>query len=164
MIFITLAFSSVMPILYVIAFLSIWFMFTCDKLLLFRVYQKPINYSEDLQSKVFKFLYIAIMVHCVASFFILSEKHLINASGKSSNIARNDIIGIIKVAPHLWAYPIIFVIMGGWAIFHTFVVRFLSYCISKCSKESGKIYKSKLNRSFYSSLNQYQINRLKMSL
>lgn len=45
MMFITLAFSSVMPVLYVITFLSIWFMFVCDKLLLFKVYQKPMNYS-----------------------------------------------------------------------------------------------------------------------
>lgn len=72
MIIITLAFSAVMPVLYVIAFLSIWFMFVCDKLLLFKVYQKPINYSENLQSKVFKIVYIALIVHCVASAFILS--------------------------------------------------------------------------------------------
>lgn len=85
MIFITMAFSSVMPVLYVIAFLSIWFMFVCDKLLLFRVYQKPINYSEDLQNKVFKFFYIAIMLHCAASFFMLSEKYLLSVSmGKVS--------------------------------------------------------------------------------
>jgi hypothetical protein len=70
----------------------------------------------------------------------------------------------MMAAPYLLPYPIILAIMGGWAVFHTFVVKFVNYCINKCSRDKGKVYKSKLNRNFYSSLNNYQINRLKMSL
>ena len=69
---ITLAFSGVMPGLYIIAFFSLMFMSVCDKLLLFRVYQKPINYTASLQSKIYKTLYIALMIHCAASAFLLS--------------------------------------------------------------------------------------------
>lgn len=77
MMIITLAFSAVMPILYVIAFLSIWFMFICDKLLLFRIYQKPINYTKDLQYNIFKILYVGLLIHCVASAFMLSYPDLV---------------------------------------------------------------------------------------
>lgn len=69
---IVLTFSAVMPVLYIILFLSIWFMFISDKLLLFRVYQKPINYTKDLQNNVFKIVYVSIMIHCVVSPFLLS--------------------------------------------------------------------------------------------
>lgn len=163
MIFITMAFSSVMPILYIIAFLSIWFMFVCDKALLFRVYQKPINYSQDLQNKVFKFLYISLLVHCVSSFFILSEKHLIAANNNITTISRGDIAGIIKTAPYLIPYIVIFVGLGVWGVFHSTIVAAIGYCVEKCERDVSQIYKSKANRNFFASLNKYQINRLKMS-
>ena len=69
---ITLAFSGVIPGLYIIAFFSILFMFVCDKCLVFRVYQNPVNYTSKLQSKIFKTVYFALMIHCLASAFLLS--------------------------------------------------------------------------------------------
>ena len=69
---ITLAFSGVMPGLYVIAFFSLLFMMLSDKILLFRVYQKPINYTSNLQNKVFKTLYFGLIAHCAISIFLLS--------------------------------------------------------------------------------------------
>jgi hypothetical protein len=75
---ISLAFSALMPILYIVAFLTVWIMFLVDKILLFRIYQKPINYSEDLQNKVFKIIYIAVVIHCVVSALTLSEPKLAN--------------------------------------------------------------------------------------
>lgn len=74
---IALAFSGVIPGLYIIAFFSILFMFVCDKCLVFRVYQNPVNYTSKLQSKIFKTVYFALMIHCFVSAFLLSEENLI---------------------------------------------------------------------------------------
>ena len=74
---ITLAFSAVIPGLYIIACFSLIFMGVCDKFLLFRVYQHPVNYTAKLQSKVFKTIYFTLIIHCVASAFLLSEPNLI---------------------------------------------------------------------------------------
>ena len=72
MIVITLSFGAVMPLLYIITFLAVWFTFICDKLLMFRMYQRPPNFTKDLQNNVFKVVYIALMAHCVISAFLLS--------------------------------------------------------------------------------------------
>lgn len=69
---ITLAFSGVIPALYFIAFFSLLFMVICDKLLLFKVYQKPINYTSNLQSKVFKTIYVALLIHCATTILLMS--------------------------------------------------------------------------------------------
>lgn len=113
---------------------------------------------------MFKFLYIAIMAHCVTSFFILGEKHLIAASKQNSvDISRSDIVGMVKAAPYLIAYIVIFVVLAAWGVFHSTIVRVVGYCVEKCERDVSQIYKSKLDRNFYSTLNTYQINRLKMS-
>lgn len=156
-----MAFSAIMPLLYIIAFLSIWFMFICDKLLLFRVYQKPINYSQDLQNKVFKLVYIAIMIHCVVSVFTLSEKHLMSAGANKQNISR---FGIIITTSYLIPYVGIFLLMAAWAVLDSTIISCLQYCVRKCTKQVSKIYRSKLHQNFYASLNTYQTTKLKMSL
>ena len=69
---ITLAFSGVMPGIYIISFFSLLFMSLSDKILLFKVYQKPINYTSGLQRKVFRTLYVGLMIHCVVSILLLS--------------------------------------------------------------------------------------------
>ena len=73
-------FSAVMPTLYIIGFISIAFMILSDKVLLFRVFQKPINYTADLQKKVSKTLYVVMIIHCVISPLLLSSSELMRAN------------------------------------------------------------------------------------
>jgi hypothetical protein len=128
LIIIVMAFSAVMPFLYIIAFLSIWFMFICDKLLLFRVYQKPINFSKDLQDGVFRVLYVSLMAHCVISAFILSEPHLLQAGGVIPTSSR---FSTILTTNYLMPYVIIFLLLAIWGIFCTTIVKFCSFCSKK---------------------------------
>ena len=78
-IIITLSFSAVIPGLYIIALFSILFMIICDKVVLFRVYQRPANYTCKLQEKVFNTVFLSLIIHCVSSALMLSEPSLIAA-------------------------------------------------------------------------------------
>lgn len=138
MIVITLAFSAVIPGLYIIAFLSLWLTFMCDKLLLFRVYQKPPNFTEDLQNNVFKVVYVSLMAHCVISPFLLSEP----AIGRFGNLNSNNsrFLNILNT-PYLISYVILFLALAGWALFYSTIIRFCAYCSKKCTGELNPIYK-----------------------
>jgi hypothetical protein len=160
---IVLCFSAVMPILYIIGFLSIWFTVICDKLLLFRVYQKPVNYTKDLQKNVFKFLYVSIMMHCVISPIILSERHLILAGGVSETDSYSR-IGLVFSTPYLLPYVVIFLLLACWAVFDSTIVKFCAYCMKKFDKNLGTVYRSKFHQNFFGTLNDYQINKLKLSM
>jgi hypothetical protein len=51
------------------------------------VYQRPVNYNSKLQEKIFRTVFIAIIIHCAASALMLSEPTLIAAG---SQIVRID--------------------------------------------------------------------------
>lgn len=127
--FICLAFSAVMPLLYIVMFLSIWFMFVTDKFLLFRIYQKPINFNQNLQNNIFKIFYIGVMVHCVVSPFLLSEKYLSSVASISTNLDR---FRTILVTPYLIPYVVLFLLLAVWAVFYSTIVSSLTYCIKRC--------------------------------
>lgn len=75
-------FSAVMPFVYIIGLLSIGFLALTDKVLLFRVYQKPINYTSNLQDKIFKIFYFILIIHCVVSPLFFSSIELQQANQK----------------------------------------------------------------------------------
>ena len=101
------------------------------------------------------------MIHCVASAFILSERHLISAGSSQSTSSR---FGIIITTPYLIPYVGIFILLAAWGLFYSTFVKCFTYCMNALSDERSKIYRSKLNSYFYSALNSYQLNKLKMSL
>lgn len=78
---ITITFSAVLPMLYIIAFLSIGFMLLSDKVLMFKIFQKPLNYTSKLHDNVFKAIFFLILVHCVISPLLLSAPGLMLARG-----------------------------------------------------------------------------------
>lgn len=74
---ITLAFSCVIPILYIIATMSVLFLYLTDKVLVFRLYQTPINYGPDLHKLIKKALYFGLIAHMMLSAVFLSQPELI---------------------------------------------------------------------------------------
>ncbi len=74
---VTLIFNAVIPLLNIIAALSFLLLEIIDKVLVFKFFKTPSNYDESLHRKFLKTLYIGIILHTVASAFLLSEPNLI---------------------------------------------------------------------------------------
>lgn len=113
-----------MPGLYIIAFLSITFLFTCDKFLLFRVYQKPVNYAANLQSKIFKTVFVTLIIHCLVTPFLLSEPNLVVDTEEYIKFIDTDFDrfdNIFKTA-YLIPYVVLFIILFLWAFFSATII------------------------------------------
>lgn len=168
---ITMAFGAVIPGLYIIALFSILFMMICDKVLLFRVYQRPVNYNAKLQSKIFNTVFLAIIIHCAASALMLSEPTLIAAGSRIEEISEtvdffdNDRMENMFSTGYIIPYVILFFLLTIWALFNATLLSLVKYCFKKCKKhEMSLITADKLNRNLFQSLNEYQTIRLKLSL
>lgn len=71
-IIITMSFSCIIPILNIICGLSLMLLYFSDKLLLFKVYQFPVNYDNYLHKLILKTLYVGIVLHCLLTAIFLS--------------------------------------------------------------------------------------------
>lgn len=164
---ITLAFSAVMPGLYIIACFSLIFMNACDKCLLFRVYQHPVNYTAKLQKKIFKTVYLALVIHCLASALLLSEPNLVVGDTNLDviiNTGESRIDDIFLIG-YLVPFVIFFILLVVWGFFNATLISLIQCCYRRCKQhEMSMVRKDKLNTNFYHSLDEYQTNRLKLSL
>ena len=149
---ITLAFSSVMPGLYIIACFSLIFMSICDKCLLFRVYQHPVNYTAKLQKKVFKTVYLALVVHCVASAFLLSEPNLVVGESNQFDLVNTNSSRFDNIfsTNYLIPYVILFILLVVWGFFNATIISLIQCCYERCKKhEMSLVRRNKLNTNFY---------------
>lgn len=121
-----------MPGLYIIACFSLIFMFICDKLLLFRVYQHPVNYTANLQSKVFKTIYFALIIHCAGSAFLLSEPNLL--VGVTNTFFLNNLqtgssrIDTLFRTNYIIPYVVFFCILFIWGLLNATIISLIKYC------------------------------------
>ena len=126
---ITLAFSSVIPGLYIIACLSLVFMAICDKFLLFRVYQYPVNYTAKLQNKIYKTVFFTLILHTAAAIFLLSEPSLVvgeNANLFSVNGEKR--LTIIIETYYIIAYVVLFALLFLWAFLSATIIALIKSC------------------------------------
>lgn len=151
-----MAFGAVIPGLYIIALFSILFMMICDKVLLFRVYQRPVNYNAKLQSKIFNTVFLAIIIHCAASALMLSEPTLIAAGSRIEEISEtvdffdNDRMENMFSTGYIIPYVILFFLLTIWALFNATLLSLVKYCFKKCKKhEMSLITADKLNRNLF---------------
>jgi hypothetical protein len=70
---ITLAFSCISPILNVICAISVFLLYLSDKVLVFKLYQTPINYNSDLHQLIKKAIYLGLIAHMALSAVFLSQ-------------------------------------------------------------------------------------------
>lgn len=71
-IIITMTFSCIIPILYLICAISLMLLYFSDKVLIFKVYQFPVNYGNELHKLIKKTLYLGIVLHCALTAVFLS--------------------------------------------------------------------------------------------
>ena len=74
---ISMAFSGIIPILYPIAFLSFLLLYLADKVLMFKYYQTPVQYSKSLHNIFLAVVYLSLLAHFSLTAYFLSEPTLI---------------------------------------------------------------------------------------
>lgn len=78
-----MTYSSGMPVLYPLAFLTLSITFWTDKVLVSRYFRKENGFTADLSRQVVNLLPYTVMIHMPFGFLILSNPYLLS----SSNIA-----------------------------------------------------------------------------
>lgn len=74
---ITMVFSCIIPILNLICALSLLLLYFSDRVLVFKIYQTPVNYGAELHKLIIRVLYVGLVAHFVLTAFFLSEPELI---------------------------------------------------------------------------------------
>ena len=162
---VTFAFSCVIPFLWCICTISVLLLYIIDKLLIFKLYQTPINYNADLQILLRKSLYFSLIVHMALTAVFLSEAQLLAQNStipESSQINFfNDRINSITHTSYIIPYVIIFLLLAGWLIFDNTIIALLMKCALICRKNLSNITNYKLTQDYFESINQYQLLKLK---
>lgn len=69
-IFVTITFSSGMPVLYIVNFFVLLVQFWVDKFLVFNYYRKTVDYTKQLSHSVVALLPVAIFFHFVFATYV----------------------------------------------------------------------------------------------
>lgn len=83
---VSLAFCGVIPILIPVTFISVFLLYFADKVLLFKIYQIPINYTSSLHKVLSKVLLFGVLLHLAFTAYLLSEPSLIVDSVKVNSL------------------------------------------------------------------------------
>ncbi len=75
--FITFSFCGVIPILVPVCCLTLFLLYTTDKILIFKFYQKPMNYTQNLHKIFHNVLIISLLSHFALTSYFLTEPSLI---------------------------------------------------------------------------------------
>lgn len=70
---ITLAFSCIIPILNLICSISLILLYFSDRVLIFKIYQTPVNYGSELHKLLTKVIYFGLTAHFALTALFLSE-------------------------------------------------------------------------------------------
>jgi len=162
---VTLVFSCIIPILYVVLAISVFLLYLIDKLLIFKLYQTPINYNADLHNLLTKSIFVAIVAHMGLSALFLSEPQLVAAGStipESSQLdLKNDRINTIIHTYYILPYVISFLGLVGWLLFDNTIYALFVKLALLCRKNLSNVTKYKLSQDYYESINYYQLAKLK---
>jgi hypothetical protein len=162
-----MAFSCIIPVLNIICCISLFVLYLTDKALVFKVYQTPINYNDELHYLITKTIYLGLVIHMALSAYFLSDWTLLSSNSSAITDSNhffessNGIINTIINAYYIIPYVIILIMLIGRALFNHTLLAFCNKCNNICSKTLSNITEYKLGQNFYQSLSLYQINRLK---
>ena len=178
--FVTFSFSGVIPILVPIAAISLFLLYFSDKLLLFKFYQTPKNYTTNLHSFFINVLIFCLVSHFALTTYFLTEPTLIASDSSvtsrtiSNNTRINAMITTVYIYPYLGllALVIIFIVLN---VFCGSLLTFLRNC---CSDTAGSVLKrvdsyikqeinfwktlSKLQLEILSRISYYSLERYKL--
>lgn len=135
LIFVTFTYSSGMPALYWITFVSLVITYWTDKILVTRYFRKENGFTADLSRNVVNILPWALIVHIPFGYLMISEPNILQSntiSGSPSGMTGNQYFGSSRISQ---LHTIIF-ILGSCLIillliFEPAIVRF-SFSVSRC--------------------------------
>jgi len=143
-----LAFSCVIPILNIIYTISIILLYFSDRVLIFKVYQTPVNYGPELHKLVNKTVYFGLIAHFALSAFFLSEGSLLAPfsfiPGSERLNSYNSRINVMIKTFYIIPYVIMFLLYTGWLVFSNTLLAFCDKCSNMCKKNLSNITKYKL--------------------
>jgi hypothetical protein len=80
LVFVTFTFSSGMPLLYYITFISLFITYWTDKILVTKYFRKENGFTADLSRNVVNMLYWAVVIHIPFGYLMLSEPNLLESN------------------------------------------------------------------------------------
>jgi hypothetical protein len=148
--------------------ISLILLYFADRVLIFKVYQTPVDYGGELHRLVNKTIYLGLVAHFALSAFFLSEGNLMAPYStipkadklNSSSYRINFMITVYYIIP----YVILFMLFAGWAFFNNTLLALCEKCSSLCKKNLSNLTKYKLEQTFYDSLSAFQMTKLKVMI
>lgn len=149
--FLTLSFSSGLPILYLFSVIHFFFAFWTDKYLLLRYYRIPVGFSNALSSNVITLLPLSIVVHFLFGLIVYSNRHLLSStiiyapSGPTlSQHFNSQRLGQRHVVIFLWSFICLLSLIALQKWVGILLSSLLAICFKKAEEEkvlSGNLLK-----------------------
>ena len=79
-VFVTLTFSSGLPLLYLVLYVNLVAVYWLDKYMILRVYQKPQIFTLELTKSVISSIKWALLVHILFSFFMYTTPNILSSA------------------------------------------------------------------------------------
>jgi hypothetical protein len=135
--FVSMSFCGIIPLLVPVTVVCLFLLYNADKILIFRYYQTPQNYTQTLHKAFIIVLYLSIISHCALTAYFLSEPNLIatssyipgTGSSVSSGSARLD--NMIKTG-YILPYLGLLALLVLFAIFKEFFFGFFGWLFGLC--------------------------------
>lgn len=138
-IFVTMTYSSGVPGLYAISFLSLVCTYWIDKLLLLRFYRLTDGYSQHLSSRIVKLAPLAILIHSLFGFMIFSYPYILSSPGVSFIGNQTQYFNENRMGQtHMVVFVIGFLVVWVLLFFEKSIVFLLSKARRLCFKEPRK--------------------------
>jgi hypothetical protein len=135
LIFVTMTYSSGMPILYWITFVSLVITYWTDKILVSKYFRKENGFTSDLSRNVVNMLYWAVVIHIPFGYLMLSEPNILESSRPSASpdgLDNSQYFGTSRISQ---LHTIIYIIGSGFVLLLLFAepaIMKISSVISRC--------------------------------
>jgi hypothetical protein len=178
--FVTFSFSGVLPILVPVSAVAFLLLYFSDKLLVFKFYQTPKNYTPHLHQFLVNVLVFSLVSHFALTAYFLTEPTLVaqSSSVTSAAISGNGRINAIITTVYVYPYLGLLVLIIVYFVIHIFcgsLFAFLQNCF--CQKKDDILAReqsyikqeinfwktlSKLQLDSLSQLSQYSLERYRL--
>jgi len=135
--FVAMSFCGIIPILVPVTAILMVLLYNIDKILIFRYYQTPLNYTPTLHKAFLVVLYASMISHCALTSYFLSEPSLIATSsyipgtGSSVDSGNARLDNMIKTG-YIIPYVALFIFLVIFAFFKEFILRFFRWLCNCC--------------------------------
>jgi hypothetical protein len=116
LIFVTMTYSSGMPLLHLITFLSLAITYWTDKILVARYFRKENGFTSDLSRNVVNMLYWAVVIHIPIGYLMLTEPNILQSNrpkGSPEGLASHQYFGTSRISQ---MHSIVYILGSGLVI------------------------------------------------